>query len=424
MTYQETLSYIYGLGRFGIKPGLERISAALGELGNPQEGLKAVQIVGTNGKGSTAAFLASILAQVGYRVGLFTSPHLISFTERIQINGVQISEEEVTCLAARVIQAAPAGTTFFEIVTAMAILHFAEQGVDIAILEAGMGGRNDASNVVDGMLAIVTPISLDHCEYLGDSITAIAADKGGIIKPGRPVVISAQSAEASRVLIARAAELGAARYRFGQEFSLSWQDEKFSYHGIQQQLVALQPSMIGCHQGENAASALAAAELLHDLGYPVTIKAMQNGIANTFWPGRLEFLGNGPRFLLDGAHNAAGTAALVTALQGLPRQRLLLVLGLMGDKDLDAIAGPLLSQAEQVYAVAPALQRALPVNELVLFCQRRGVSCIAAGSVANGLAEAAAAARTGDLILVTGSLFTVGEARAELLERHFEPFRG
>ena len=219
MTYQETLAHIFGLTRFGIRPGLERITALLDRLGNPQQRVRTVSIAGTNGKGSTAAFLSSILAAAGLKVGLFTSPHLISFTERFQINGREIGEAEVTELAAGVLAVAPPETTFFEIVTAMALHYFAREKVDLLVMEAGMGGRSDATNAADPLLSVLTPISYDHCEYLGDTLTSIAREKTGIIRKGRPVVSAVQESEAACVLADAAAAAGVRIFMAGRDFS-------------------------------------------------------------------------------------------------------------------------------------------------------------------------------------------------------------
>ena len=424
MTYQETLSYIYSLGRFGMKPGLGRVSALLQTLHNPHEKLQTVHVAGTNGKGSTAAFLSSIVARGGYEVGLFTSPHLTSFTERMRINGTEISEEEVAALAERVMAAAPEGTTFFEMVTAMAFLHFAERDVDLAIMEAGMGGRLDATNAASGMLSIITPVSLDHCEYLGESLADIAIEKAGVVKPGRPVVASAQSPEALWVIERQCARVGSPIYRYGNSFSASWDADGLAYQGIHTTLAGLKPGIAGRYQVTNAATALCAAELLTSLGFDLDAAALRQGIENAQWPGRMEIMGNAPRILLDGAHNPAGGLALAEALSDIPRDRLLLVAGVMGDKDVDGILGPLLPLIGHAFAVAPALERALPSGRLAAFLSNSGISCRDAGSVAAGLSMAREAAGSGDLILVCGSLFTVGEARGYLLAKRYEPFRG
>lgn len=424
MTYQETLSYIYSLGRFGMKPGLERVSALLQTLHNPQEKLQTVHVAGTNGKGSTAAFLSSIVVTGGYKVGLFTSPHLTSFTERMRINGAEISEEEVTALAEQVVAAAPEGTTFFEMVTAMAFLHFAERDVDLAIMEAGMGGRLDATNAASGILSIITPVSLDHCEYLGKSLAEIAIEKAGVVKPGRPVVASAQSPEALSVIERQCAQKGSPIYRYGNDFSASWDADRLAYQGIHTALAGLKPGIFGRYQATNAATALCAAELLASLGFDLNATALGQGIENAQWPGRMEIMGDAPRVLLDGAHNPAGGLALADSLSDIPRNRLLLVAGVMGDKDVDGILGPLLPLIDHAFAVAPALERALSSERLAAFLCNSGISCSDAGSVAAGLSLAREAAGPDDLILVCGSLFTVGEARGYLLAKRYEPFRG
>lgn len=424
MTYEQTLSRIYGLGRFGMKPGLERITALLAVLHNPHHDIQTVQVAGTNGKGSTAAFLAAILAGAGVKTGLFTSPHLIGFTERIRVDGVEIGKDEVVRLAAQVQEAAPGGTTFFEIVTAMALCHFAAEKVDLAIMETGMGGRFDATNVVAGRLSVITPVGLDHCEHLGRTVAAIAGEKGGIIKPGCPVVVAPQPPEALAVLSDRCRELNASLYRCGVDFDASWQGGTLSYRGLNVSLTGLRPGIGGSYQAVNAACALAAAELLSAAGFTLPVPALGRGIEEAVWPGRMEFFPTVPRLLLDGAHNGDGAVALAAALAEVPRKRLILVIGLMGDKEVAAILAPLLPLADEVVAVTPLLPRALPAEELSRLCGSPSRKCCAGGSVARGLALAMARAGADDLVLVTGSLFTVGEARALLLERPFEPMRG
>ena len=424
MTYAETLSHIYALGRFGIKPGLTRITRLLASLGNPQDAFACVHVVGTNGKGSTASILASILSAGGQRTGLFTSPHLISFTERMRIDGVEVSPEAVTRLAGRVMAAAPEGTTFFEIVTALAALHFAEQGVQIAVFEAGMGGRLDSTNALNGLLTLITPVSLDHTDYLGSRIAEIAVEKAGICKAGCPVVSARQHPEAERVIRRHAFELGSPLFCCGDDFAADWQDGLLNYRGLALTLNGLRPGVSGLYQGGNAACALAAAELLPGAGFPLAPQTLVAGVEQARWPGRMELFPGSPPLLLDGAHNPAGAAALAEALAQIPRQRLLMVVGVMGDKELSGILDPLLPLAQEVFAVAPGIERALPAAQLASFCRSCGVAAHEAGSVTKGIALARDAAAPGDLILVCGSLFTVGEARGILLSRQFDPFRG
>jgi dihydrofolate synthase/folylpolyglutamate synthase len=424
MTYQETLSYIYSLGRFGMKPGLEKITALLHELHNPHERLQTVHVAGTNGKGSTAAFLATILAEGGYRVGLFSSPHLVSFTERFRINGAEISEDEVVALARRVMAVAPSATTFFEVVTAMACLWFAEEKVDLAVMEVGMGGRLDATNAMKGIVSIITPISIDHSQYLGSTIAEIAAEKAGIIKGGRPVVVSQQIPDALAVIMEECTRQESPLFCFGRDFTAEWEETGLAYRGLSKELSGLRPGIGGRYQAANVACALAAAEALDTLGFPLSGEGLRRGIERAAWPGRFEFVGDAPRILLDCAHNAAGAKALADSLSSIPRRRLLMVIGMMGDKDAGGILASLLPQADEIFAVAPALERACPSADLAALCRDRGGICTDAGTVAAGLVAARLSAKETDLILVCGSIFTVGEAKGVLLGRNFEPFRG
>ncbi len=424
MTYQETLAYIYGLGRFGMKPGLERITALLHALHNPHERLQTVHVAGTNGKGSTAAFLATILAEGGYRVGLFSSPHLISFTERFRINGVEISEDRVVDLASRVIAGAPPATTFFEVVTAMAFLWFAEQKVDLAVMEVGMGGRFDATNAAKGVLSLITPISIDHSQYLGSTIAEIAVEKAGIIKAGRPVVVSRQLPDVLAVIREESVRQGSPLFCYGQDFKAGWREAGLVYHGLHTGLSGLMPGIGGRYQAVNAACAMAAAEVLDSRGFPLSAEALQSGIERAVWPGRMEFVADAPRILLDCAHNPAGAEALAESLSAIPRRRLFLVVGIMGDKDAEGILAPLLPLTDEVFAVAPALERACPPDVLTALCRARGSVCTDAGTVSAGIEAARLKAEAADLILICGSLFTVGEAKGLLCGRNFEPFRG
>ena len=425
MTYREILDHLYALGRFGMKPGLERITALLASLGNPEEELATVHVVGTNGKGSTAAFLESILRAGGVKTGLFTSPHLISFTERFRINGREIDEAEVVSLARRVIAVAPPASTFFELVTAMAFLHFAEHRVDVAVVEAGMGGRYDATNAASGELAVITPIALDHCAWLGDSLAAIAGEKSGVIRPGRPVISSFQEPEALDVIVKSCASGGSPLFLCGRDFDAVWSEGGLAYRGLDVALPRLSPGIAGRHQAMNAACALAAAELIGRQGLTVDRNGLERGIAAARWPGRMESFATTPRILVDGAHNPAGSLALAGSLADVPRRRLILVIGVMGDKDVAAILAPLLPLVHEVFTVTPPLERALPADDLASRCRDLGAErCTAAGTVADGICRAREAANPDDLILVCGSLFTVGAARAFLTGREFEAVRG
>lgn len=424
MTYQDFLTRIYGLGRFGMKPGLERIAALLKALSRPQDGLRVIHVAGTNGKGSTAAFLSSILASAGHVTGLYTSPHLVSFTERIRINGVEIPEDEVTSLAERILSVAAEGTTFFEIVTAMAFLWFAEQGVGPAVMEVGMGGRLDATNAASGILSVITPIALDHCEHLGASLDRIAREKAGVIKASRPVVSSCQQGEAMEAIRERCSVLGSPLFEWDGDFLAFWAGDGLSYRGLGWNLDGLKPGIPGRYQAANVASALCAAELLDRSGVSVTADEARRGIEHASWPGRMEMFPGPPRILLDGAHNPAGAAALAESLRDIRRDALFLVIGVVEDKDVQGILSPLLPHADRVVAVTPSIPRGLPSGELAALCGKLGIQAEDGGSLADGLEMACAEARPGDLILVCGSLFIVGEARARLIQGTYQPFRG
>lgn len=415
MSYEETLAHIFSRGRFGIKPSLERIRALLARLGDPHRALRIVHIAGTNGKGSTAAFTAAIMQAAGLRTGLYTSPHLVRFTERMRIDGVEIEQWAVVDLADRVIAAAPPETTFFELVTAMAFVHFAECNVDVAVMEAGMGGRWDATNVADGAVSVITPISLDHCAYLGSTLAEIAAEKAGIIKPGGVAVIGPQPDEVRVEIGRRLRETGSRARWWGDDFSARWDGGTMAFRSPSLSLTGMKSGLVGSYQSVNAACAVAAVEALAAAGLTVDPAHIRDGVAEARWPGRMELIGGAPPVLLDGAHNPAGVAALKEALADLSFERLLLVVGVMGDKDVTGLLAPLLPLADGIFAVAPAMERALPSSRLSALCAECSTACTDAGSVAAGLAAARAAAATTDLILVCGSLFTVGEARAVLL---------
>jgi len=424
MTYQETLCHIYGLARFGMKPGLERIRATLRALSDPQDAVRIIHVAGTNGKGSTAAFLASILESGGHKTGLFTSPHLIAFPERIRLDGREISEQEVVSLAERVLTVAPEGTTFFEIVTAMAYLFFAERDAELAVMEVGMGGRFDATNIASGILSIITPIDLDHAHYLGDTLGLIAREKTGVVKAGRPVVSSFQTAEAREVIRQRCLEMGSPLYQDGHDFSATWENDGLAYSGIAWKIPALHPGIPGRYQAMNLATAICAAELLNQRGIETSPRQVRTGAEQAFWPGRLELFPGPPRVLLDGAHNPAGAKVLAQALAEIPRKALILVTGIVGDKDAEGILAPLLPLADSIITVCPSVPRGLGSHELAERCRALGYRALAAGDIAEGLVIALKQAHPEDLILVCGSLFVVGETRARLLSQTFEPFRG
>lgn len=425
MSLAGMLEKLYARRRFGIRPGVGRVRLMLDRLGNPERSFSSIHVVGTNGKGSTSAFLSSILSAAGYRTALFTSPHLVDFSERFRVNGREIAPDRLAGLLDAVFAQAPDDATFFEIVTALAAFGFAGEGTEVAVMEAGMGGRSDATAALPGLMTLITPIALDHGEYLGNTLARIAVEKAGIIEPKTVVVTASQPPEAHAVILDRCLKGNNQLHTAGRDFSATWNsDGTLHYSGINTTLTPLSSGIPGRYQAENAALALAAAELLGRTGLSVPEKALTAGIALASWPGRMELVSGHPPILLDGAHNPAGGAALAEALTDYCYRRLLLVPGVMGDKDARAIFAPLACMAYKAYAVTPAVERALDSVELSGILQDIGITASACGSVADGIAAARCEAGEGDLILVCGSLFTVGEAKARLAGINFEGIRG
>lgn len=422
MDYRGSLDYLYGLQRFGIKLGLENIRTLLARLDHPERAFGILHVGGSNGKGSVAATLAEILVQAGYRVGLYTSPHLHSFTERIRVGGTAIAEDEVARLTGEIRSLADGvPATFFEFTTALALLHFRRRQVDFAVLEVGMGGRLDATNVVTPRLSVITPICRDHAEHLGGTLAAIAAEKAGIIKPGVPLVLGRQEPEALEVLLERAQQLSAPVLLCGRDFAPLPAAGGFSFRAPGLELAGLQPGLVGVHQHDNLSVALAAAGLLRGQGAHLPEAALRAGVAQVRWPGRLEWWQGRREVLLDGAHNEGGAKVLAAYLATLGADGIRWVVGLKGDKQPDAILGPLLPLVTALYYTEPATETAVPPEAL----RRRGEAAGLAGSVHATPAAAVAAAladrRGNEIVLVAGSLFLVAAAREYLMNQ--EPAR-
>jgi dihydrofolate synthase/folylpolyglutamate synthase len=419
------LEKLYSRRRFGIRPGVERVRLLLERLGHPELTFRSIHVVGTNGKGSTSAYLASILSAAGLRTALFTSPHLVSFTERFRIDGTDISPLRLEPLLTTVLDAAPAEATFFEIVTALSALYFSEEQVDIAIMEAGMGGRSDATAALNGILTVVTPISLDHCDYLGTTLEQIAAEKTGIAEPDTPVIIGRQAAEAKQAIRSCFPTDSSRLVWTDTAVSVDWnKNATLNYRGIRSHLKNLVTGIPGRYQAENASLALAAAEIAGAAGISVSDQALRNGLLNARWPGRMETVPGAPPLLLDGAHNPDGAAALAEALKDICYRNLLLVLGVMADKDVRQIISALAPLTASCYCVRPAVDRAMDDTDLAAILTEIGIPSKACGSVASGIQSAQRDAGSDDLILVCGSLFTVGEAKAWLAGATFEGIRG
>jgi dihydrofolate synthase/folylpolyglutamate synthase len=432
MAFQETIRYLYSLQQQGIKFGLTNSFLLMSCMGDPHRRFRSIHVAGTNGKGSTAAFLESMLRAAGYRVGLYTSPHLVSFTERIRVNGAPISEDRVVELAERVRECyrrdegtpgIPAmSPTFFEVTTIMAFTHFAEEAIDVAVVETGMGGRLDSTNVITPLVSVITNVDLEHTEYLGDTLEAIAREKAGIMKEGVPVVTAASQPEVVSVLRGEAAIRRAPFYcmpdDFGPEGAPSGALPHFSYQGIATRYANLNISMLGRHQVTNACLAVAALELATSAGLQVPEQAVRGGLARAIWPGRLELVAVRPSVYLDGAHNPASAVVLAEALRDLKRfhRRLVLVLGILADKDHRGIIDRLVPLADRVIVTQPQYARAMDAAALDREVAPLAVDRVCARTIAEAITEARAQSDPDDLVVVTGSLYTVGEARSLLLE--------
>jgi len=411
-SYRASLDYLYSLQLFGIKLGLDNTRKLLARIDNPQRKLRIVHIAGTNGKGSTAAALANIFQAAGIPAGLYTSPHLHSFTERIRVATRQISEAEVVALIDELRpHAEELRTTFFEFTTAMALLHFQRSGVEWVVLETGLGGRLDATSVVDPELCLITPIALDHMAHLGNTLAEVAAEQAGIFKSRVPVISARQLPEVEAVLKQRADALNAPLLLAERDYR--WQDQAglLSFAGFDAALEKLTPGLQGEHQQQNLALALAAGAFL---GIPGS--ALSRGVEQVRWPGRLEWLPE--LILLDGAHNVAGARVLADYLcqQGLSQLHLLI--GIKADKQGEELLQQLLPFVTRLYATRPPVDQAIDPEKLVQQAQKSGILAAEYADPQAALAAALQNRRPDEPLLVAGSLFLVAAVRELLLPEH------
>jgi len=443
MNLEEAIKYLYGLGNemLAMKLGLAGIGALAESLGAPQRKFPAVHIAGTNGKGSTAAMAASILRKAGLRAGLYTSPHLVSITERIRVDEEEITPDEFARLATDVraagerlvaenlLQAPP---TFFEQVTMIGFLYFAEREVDLAVLEVGLGGRLDATNICEPVVTAITPVDFDHQQYLGNSLTEIAVEKAGIIKSGVPVVVAPQTGEAMEAIRNRAAEIGAPLIAVsrsvdaecaGSEDDL-WNAGRFRlrYRSPRDQYDAF-VNLRGRHQVINAVTAIHIAEELGEEGFPITRKAVLDGLEHIEWPGRLEMAAAGQParpMLLDGAHNAAGARVLRDFLREHCASRpITLIFGAMADKAITEMAEVIFPLAARIIVTKVNNPRATSPQAIAEIAAALGRDVISIDSVEDALAEALCATLENGLICACGSLFLVGEIKQAIRRERF-----
>jgi dihydrofolate synthase/folylpolyglutamate synthase len=419
-TYKNCLKTMYGLRRFGIILGLETIQRILDGLGSPHQKYTCIHVAGTNGKGSVAATLASILFESGYAVGLYTSPHLVRFNERICINNRQISDDDVVRAyrAVKRVHYGERSPTFFEFTTAMALYAFKQHRVDYAVIETGMGGRYDATNVIQPAISIITNVSLEHRDYLGNTLAEIAREKAGIIKQSTPVVTGVKQKQARAVVQQFARKKKAPLFMLGKAFKVRQHHSgQFSYTGCKNKWRTLQTPLLGRYQVQNAALALAACELLINDQVAITIESIKKGLANTRWPGRLEIVCEYPLVILDGAHNLIAARNLAKYLaENLAGRRITLVIGILDDKPYRSMLNSLLPECSRVIITRARSQRALKPEKLYAVAKKTLSEVSIISDVAAAVRNAIETAGRDDVVCVAGSLYVVGEAK-EAIEK-------
>ena len=417
MNYREALEYMDSVGFFGSKPGLERITELCRLLRQPQKGLKCIHIAGTNGKGSCAAMLASVLKAAGFRTGLYTSPYLFRFNERMQINSQQIPDEALAAIVSEIKPLAEGmedHPTEFELMTAAAFLWFAREKCDVVVLETGLGGRYDATNIIENPeLSLITNIGLDHTAVLGSSPEQIAWEKAGIIKPGRPCVIYEQT-ESVRSIIERecrdkAAPLTEADFSAIEPVFDSLDGQAFNYRGKSYAL-----PLLGEHQLKNAAAVLECVDVLRSTGWDISPEALERGLYAVSWPARFELVSDSPYFVVDGGHNPqCAETVRDNLLRYFPRRRRVLLIGVLADKDYKSLTAILDDAADEYICVSPESERALPAQALAEHLCVYGKPVRAIESIGEAVSAAKAAAGEDGVVCAVGSLYIAGPIRAE-----------
>lgn len=428
MNYVESLSYLEKLGKFGIQLGMERIEGLLRELGNPEQKIKTIHVTGTNGKGSVTSMITNILLAANLKVGKFTSPHLVRYNERICLNGAEISDEAFATTITAVKVAADSivkkgvcdQPTQFEILTAAAFLYFYLEKVDYAVIEVGMGGLWDSTNVITPVVSVITNVSLDHTDRCGDSVERIAMQKAGIIKEKVPLVTAAEGDNALGPIVTMAMFKEAPVYLYGKAFygtevESSMDGQKFTLHAGDFYASDYEIKLPGEHQIKNTSVAIVAAKLVSKQDDRINELALHLGVANTIWPGRLERISQKPDLILDGAHNPDGAKALRNALDKYyPSQKVHFVFGMMGDKDMSGVIKTLIHKDDVVYTVrADSGTRAAEAEALA---ELVGTNAVPMESLAKAYHKAVAEAGKDGIVCVCGSLYLVGEFKKVLLE--------
>ena len=416
--YDKALKYLYGLEKFGMVFGLDNIRWLLSTIGSPHAFIRTVHVAGTNGKGSTATMLSCILKEGGFRVGKYTSPHLISFTERITVDEVEITESETVELTQDLRSEANEKDpkrffTFFDFTTALAFEFFKRKKVDIAVIETGLGGRYDSTNVIEPLVSVITNVGYDHMEHLGTTIEEIAAEKAGIIKKGVPVITGCKGA-AREIIEGRAKELECRTYVLDRDFSyIKEGDRRLAYRGIHGDVRQIFVNLAGDHQLTNCAVALCAAEVLSFSGYATGNEAASRALSRVTLQGRLERVNDRPLVLLDAAHNPHGMHALTEYVKThFPEKKKILVFGVMKDKEYEKMLDEIVPAMDVVILTKPDIERALSPHDVNL----PSAEVIITDDTKSALQRAKETASGDDLVLVTGSFYTIGEAKAVIHE--------
>ena len=419
----ETLSWLYSLEARGEIYKLERMDQALELIGNPHLRLRAVHIAGTKGKGSVCAMLDSCLRAAGLKVGLYTKPHLVNLSERTRIDGHEISARTMLNYIEKlrvIYEDAELALTFFEFTVALMFLYFADENVDVAVIETGLGGRLDSTNVVRPFLSVITPIGFDHMEYLGYTITAIAAEKGGIIKPEIPVVIGSRDDEARLTLTSMAAERRAPSRLIDREFSFQSHapDHRLDYHGLALDLNDVELSLAGPFQHENAAIAIAALEAMRALGWNIGEDSIRRGLKEVYWPGRFDIVSKNPLVVLDCAHNELSIQALLDtiAIELGPEVKPRLIFGCQSTKYWERMASMLAPRVRDVTLTMAKPKRPLEPENLVEVFAKQVPARVERESL-RAIERVMAESKPDDVVLVTGSVYLIGEIYQYFLAR-------
>lgn len=419
LRYGETLTYLISLMANGMRLDLAPFSHLLGKLGQPHLAYNTILVGGTNGKGSVASIVAAIMRESGCRTGLYTSPHLVDVRERIAVNGGMITPQEFTDVVAIIKAAEDPRLTYFECLTAAAFLHFQRQQVDLAILEVGMGGRLDATNIAQPLLSVITNVTLEHTQYLGRHLRDIANEKAGIIRERGLCLTAAMQKAVRGTLRERCRDLGATLLELGKDFKVRRQGKEgaFSYTGPNLKINQLQTALKGSHQVRNAALALAVVESLAGCGYPVSVQHIRTGLVSVAWPGRLEVVARKPSVILDGAHNPAAVTALCDALvRHFIWKKLIVIFGVLQDKNYRIMLKRLASLADIIILTEPETERSVKPDALLPLAAAYCPQAEIAARPVDALGKALALADPEDLICVVGSLYLVGEIKAVLME--------